>query len=583
MQHLRPRKKSFFASFFSKKEESAFFFEKKNQKTFIPAAALLIAIATTAHGADRAELLKLHRGGELHLSAYQPAGTIDPQINYISDFWQIYFITQDGLLTFRKAEGAAGQVVVPDLAETLPEITNDGRTYLFHLRRGLKFSTGQPITVDDVAASYRRMFKVLGPNIGSWYNIIVGADACLKAAATCTLEGGILTDPAANTITINLTHADSEFIDKIALPFASILPADTPPHDLGTTPPAATGPYMIQSYNPVRELVMVRNPYFHQWSEEAQPEGFVDRIDYRYGLQAESEVTAIENGSLDWTPDPAPLDRLSEIGGDFTKLAHINPLLAYYYLMLNTRLPPFNNVQARRAMAFAINRNVTVNLYGGPALGAPICQLLPDGIEGYVPYCPYTKDPGDNWSAPDLAQARALVKASGTAGAKVTIVCSDREVERAMGIYLQSVLTDIGYNASVHSISYNIRDTYMENSSNRVQVGLTDWYQDYPSPSDFLNVLLSCSSFHPGSDASINMSEFCDPAIDAQMQQAMATELTDKAAATAQWTALDKQLTNLAPLVTLFQIHKLDITSARVGHFRFSPLFHFIFSEAWVH
>jgi peptide/nickel transport system substrate-binding protein len=63
----------------------------------------------------------------------------------------------------------------------------------------------------------------------------------------------------------------------------------------------------------------------------------------------------------------------------------------------------------------------------------------------------------------------------------------------------------------------------------------------------------------------------------------MATELTDKAAATAQWTALDKQLTNLAPLVTLFQIHKLDITSARVGHFRFSPLFHFIFSEAWVH
>jgi peptide/nickel transport system substrate-binding protein len=155
-------------------------------------------------------------------------------------------------------------------------------------------------------------------------------------------------------------------------------------------------------------------------------------------------------------------------------------------------------------------------------------------------------------------------------------------VERAMGIYLQSVLADIGYNTSVHAISYNIRDTYMENSSNKVQVGLSDWYQDYPSPSDFLNVLLSCASFHPGSDASINMSEFCNPAIDAQMQQTMSLASTDQAAANTQWTALDRQLTDLAPLVTLFQINKLDITSARVGHFRSSPLFHFIFSEAWV-
>jgi peptide/nickel transport system substrate-binding protein len=250
--------------------------------------------------------------------------------------------------------------------------------------------------------------------------------------------------------------------------------------------------------------------------------------------------------------------------------------------MLNTRLPPFDKLAARRAMAFAVNRKVAVNLYGGPALGTPICQLLPQGLAGYAPYCPYTKNPGASWSAPDLAQARALVQASGTAGMKVTIVCSDREVERAMGVYLQSVLSDIGYDASVHSISYNIRDTYMENSSNHVQIGLSDWYQDYPSPSDFLNVLLSCASFHPGSDASINMSEFCDPAIDAQIQQAMTLALTDSAAANRQWTAIDRTLTDLAPLVTLFQISKLDIVSARVGHFRSSPLFHFIFSEAWV-
>jgi peptide/nickel transport system substrate-binding protein len=547
-------------------------------------AILVLALPglTHAQAPDRAALMHEHRGGVLHLSSYQASGTIDPQINYESDFWQIFFVTQDGLLGFRKAEGKPGMELVPDLAEAMPELGDGGRSYLFHLRRGLKFSTGQDITVADVVASYQRMFKVSGPNVGSWYNIIVGADACLKTPATCTLAGGVVGDAQAGTVTIHLTHPDSEFLQKIALPFAVILPANTPPHDLGTTPPAATGPYMIQSYNPIREMVLVRNPYFHQWSEAAQPDGFADRISYRYGLQNESEVTEIENGALDWMADPAPLDRLAEIGGQYTKLAHIDSLLAYYYVMMNTNLAPFNNVKARRAMAFAINRRVAVNLYGGPALGTPLCQLLPPGLTGYAPYCPFTKNPGPEWSAPDLAQARALVKESGTAGEKVTLICSDREVERSIGIYLQSVLNDIGYQASLHSISYNIRDTYLQNSSNHVQIGMTDWYQDYPSPSDFLNVLLSCASFHPGSDASINMAGFCDPAIDTQMQQAMATSLTDPVAAAQQWAVLDHKLTDLAPLTTLFQIHKLDVVSARVGHFTFSPLFHFIFSDAWV-
>jgi peptide/nickel transport system substrate-binding protein len=544
--------------------------------------AILLALPWCAHAEDRAALMHAHRGGTLNLSSYQASGTIDPQISYESDLWQTFFVTQDGLLGFRKAEGKAGMEVVPDLAETMPDIADGGLTYLFHLRHGLKFSTGQDITVADVVASYQRMFKVLGPNIGSWYNIIVGADACLKAPPTCTLAGGVQADPQANTITIRLTHPDSEFLQKIALPFAVILPANTSPHDLGTTPPAATGPYMIQSYNPVREMVLVRNPFFHEWSADAQPDGFADRILYRYGLQNESEVTAIENGALDWMADPPPLDRLAEIGGEHTSLAHIDPMLAYYYVTMNTNLAPFNNVQARRAMAFAINRRVAVNLYGGPALGTPLCQLLPAGLVGYAPYCPFTKNPGEAWSAPDLAQARALVKASGTAGTKVTLICSDREVERSIGIYLQSVLNDIGYQASLHSISYNIRDTYLQNSSNHVQIGLTDWYQDYPSPSDFLNVLLSCASFHPGSDASINMSGFCNPAIDARMQQAMDAAEHDPDAAARQWAALDHTLTDLAPLTTLFQIHKLDVVSARVGHFSFSPLFHFIFSNAWV-
>ena len=301
-----------------------------------------VLLPGTAHAAD-------HPGGVLRLGSYQAGGTIDPMISYTTDIWQLSYVTQDGLLAFRKAEGAAGLEVVPDLAEALPEISDGGRTYVFRLRRGVRFSDGREVGVADVTASFRRMFRVSGPNVGSWYAVIAGADACLRSPAACMLEGGVAADPAARTITLHLTRPDAEFAQKLALPFASILPADTPAHNLGTTPPAATGPYRVSEYNPVRRMVLVRNPYFHEWSEAAQPGGLPDRIEIRYGLQAESEVSAIENGALDWMADPVPLDRLAEIGGQHAALAHIHPMLAYYYVMMNNHLRPFDDQRARHA------------------------------------------------------------------------------------------------------------------------------------------------------------------------------------------------------------------------------------------
>jgi peptide/nickel transport system substrate-binding protein len=464
----------------------------------------------------------------------------------------------------------------------MPDVQDGGRTYVFKLRPGIKFSTGADVTVADVIASFQRIFKVLGPNSGSWYSAIVGGDACLKAPAACTLDGGIEGDRATGVIKFHLTHPDHEFLQQIALPFASILPADTSPHDLGTVPPAATGPYMIASYDPTHGMKLVRNPYFRQWSADAQPDGYVDAMDYRFGLQDESEVTEVETGAIDWMYDDKPLDRLDEIGRRFTAQAHIDPLAAYYYLFMSTNLAPFNSLQARQAVAFALNRRTLANLYGGPALGTPICQLVPRGLPGYSPYCPYTKNPGAAWTAPDLAHARALLHASGMEGAKVTLVTSDTEVERSMGVYLQSVLNDIGFDTKLHTVSFQIRDTYMQNSSNHVQIGLTDWFQDYPAASDFLDVLFSCSSIHLGSDASINFSEFCDHAIDAEMDRALALEGIDDSAADALWADVDRQITDRAPVASLFQINFLDFVSKRYGNFQFHPLFHAMFSQAWV-
>ena len=554
----------------------------RDRTTAMLAAGALALAAMTAPVASSAAAGP-HQGGTLRLVSNASQGTIDPQINYTSAFWQVFFVTYDGLVGFAKANGETSNDVVADLAEAVPKPQGGGKTYVFKLRPGIAFSNGQAVTPGDVVATFRRLFKVSNPNAGTWYNVLVGADACLKTPASCTLDGGVVADDKAGTITFHLTQPDAEFMYKLSVPFAAVLPANTPAQDLGTKPAPGTGPYAIASYDPNRQMRLARNPHFKQWSEEAQPEGYVDEINYSYGLDDEAAVTAVENGQADWMFDDLPADRLGEIGSRYASQVHISPLFAFFYVPMNVNLAPFNNEKVRQAVNFAIDRRAVVNLYGGPRLATVSCQVLPPGFPGYQPYCPYTKNPGTTWTAPDMAKAKQLMQDSGVKpGTQVTLISNDRAVNRAIATYLQSVLHELGFDASVKALSPNIQFTYIQNTNNKVQISLTDWFQDYPAPSDFLNVLFSCANFHPGSDASINVSGFCDKAIDAQMQEALKTAVTDQAAANKMWAKIDQEVTDHAPAATLFTPKHVDFVSKRLGGYTYSDQFHMIFSRVWV-
>ncbi|MDQ1532079.1 MAG: peptide/nickel transport system substrate-binding protein [Microbacteriaceae bacterium] len=523
-----------------------------------------------------------HKGGTLHLVAKTAGGSLDPQVNYTLQYWQLYQAMYDGLLAFKKVNGQGSFTVVPDLAEKLPEVSADGKTYTFTLRKGIKFSTGATVTPDDVVASFVRIFTVSSPTAGTFYNGIVGADACIKAPATCKLPQGVVGDAAAGTVTIHLTAPDPEFPYKLAVPHATILPKGSPVTDAGSKPLPTTGPYMVASYDPNRALKLVRNPNFTEWSHDAQPQAYSDEIDETFGLTVEAEVTAIENGQADWVFDPPPADRLNEIGSKYAAQTHVNPLTAMFYLAMNTHLAPFDNVKARQAVNWALDRAAAVSLYGGAKLAQPVCTFLPPGFPGHVDDCQYTKGGGATWQAPDLAKAKQLVQESGTAGQPVAIVTQDDEVNKAIGENVQSMLTSIGYKATLKPISANIQFTYIQNTNNKVQISLTSWYQDYPAASDFLNVLASCASFHPGSDSSINIAGFCDKTIDAQMQAALKTEQTSMSDADAEWAKVDKAVMTQAPIAPLFTPKLVDFTSKRVGNYQFSKQFYMLVSQLWV-
>jgi peptide/nickel transport system substrate-binding protein len=507
-----------------------------------------------------------------------PSGSPDPQVDYTLQEWQLLVITHDGLVAFRHAAGNAGTQIVPDLATSIPKPTDGGKTYTFTLRSGIKFSNGQTVTPKDVRATFERLFKIGdSPNAGTWYNVIVGGDACVKKPKSCSLAKGITI--SGNKITFHLTHGDPEFLDKLGVPFAYILPASTPTKNVNFPPPG-TGPYKWAEYSPNKEIKLVRNPYFKVWSSAAQPAGNPDVIVQKFGLSVEAEVTAVENNQADWVFDPIPADRLNELGTKYAKQVYISPLTADYYFALNVKVKPFNNLDARRAVNYATDRNALVKIYGGPKLAVPTCQVLPPNFPGYKPYCPYTLHPGTTWTAPDMKKAMALMKSSHMAGTPVKVNVTNDPVGKGIGLYFVSLLNQLGFKATLQAMSGDIQYPYIQNSKNKVPFAYSQWYQDYPAASDFLNVLLGCPSIHPNSDSSPNISEFCDNKIQAQMNKALTIGVTNPEAANTLWQTVDKQVTDAAPWVSLFNPKLIDFVSSRITNHVFSPQWYFLLDEA---
>ncbi|WP_367160369.1 ABC transporter substrate-binding protein [Kozakia baliensis] len=536
----------------------------------------------TAHAAiwDGQTLGSPHRGGTLHLTADAAGGTLDPQINYTSQYLQLFVNAYDGLLTFRQAEGKAGLDVVPDLAEALPEVSPDGLSWRFILRQGIRFSDGRPVRVADVVATMRRIYIAGSPTAASFYGGIAGAKECLDDPSRCTLPG-VEGDEATRRITFHLTHPDGEFLQKLAFPHAVILPADASPHDVGNVSVPGTGPYRIESYDANHRMVLERNPYFHVWNPEAQTDGYVDRIEYDFGLSDEAQITAVEQGRYDWMLDAKPQDRLGELGSHYTAQVHIQPLFGLYYMAMNIHEPPFDSELVRRAINEAVDRHAMTILYGGSAIAEPLCQIVPHGLPGADIPCLYGQGaPAPTWQGPNFERAREWVRQSGRAGSNITLIVPNQAIGVGMGVYLRNMLQVMGFHASVRPMAPANAESYARNSDNHVQISLAYWFADYPSPSTFLDDLLGCDNYHPHSDSSTNASGYCDAALQKIMRQAEAT--LDPAQAATLWQQAGIRAMQASAIAPLIQMRYVDFVSKRLGNYFYTPLDHMLFSHVWV-
>jgi YVTN family beta-propeller protein len=555
-----------------------------NRPQGLAAAAGLVWVGAQASAAS-------HRGGTLTVLQHGPLGSLDPTVaGSLASILTLY-MTNDGLTAFKRVGGSDGAQVVPDLAISLPVPTDGGRTYTFQLRPGIRYSNGKPVRPEDFRHAIERELK-LGPGSpfgGAWpyYENVVGGAACVAGPARCDLSRGIVTDDGANTIRFHLVSPDPEFPARLATWAADAVPTGTPNHNIGSHPLPATGPYEIASYTP-RQLTLVRNPYFHEWSHAAQPDGYADRIVWRIGASTEAAVTAVERGGADYTLDPPPANRLNELQTRFASQLKVNLNDVTISMPLNTRVSPFTDLRVRQALNYAVDRAKLATLLGQES--RPTCQQLPPYIPGYERYCPYTLNPNRAgvWSAPDLPKAQALIAASGTRGTPVTIWSTSGcylTDFTAAGRYLVSLLDRLGYPTRIKTFpDPNHMFSLFADSRTRAQAALCVLAPNYPAASEFLGPLgNSCQSFVPNTQNNNNILEFCDRQFDATVRSALAAEATRSPTATQLWAKADRQFTDQAPVVQLDTPSITDFVSHRVGDYEYNPQLGVLIDQLWVH
>jgi YVTN family beta-propeller protein len=522
-----------------------------------------------------------HRGGTLRALVGFPPDSIDPAFAYSAASWSTLSLTNDGLVGFRRIGGIQGAQLVPDLAESLPTPTDGGKTYTFVIRRGVRFSDGRAVRPADVRRGVERVLRLKAPG-AHYYAGILGTERCASSKSRCDLSRGIVTNDAARTITFHLAAADGEFLYKLALPFVFAVPVSTPLRDIGTRPVPATGPYRIARYDKHASVLLVRNPSFREWSSDAQPAGYPDKITIRFDAHVQKRVTAVERDTADYTTDLAPflsIAQLADIAARYPSRLRATTSSNALYVFLNTRVAPFNNRQVRLAVNLAVDRNELARIVGGYGFVAT-CQVLPPNFASYRQTCPY----GDGGPA-GVERARGLVRKSGTQGRRVVVWTPKDPTALALGKHFVSVLRELGYHASLKSVAGGTPAYFAQvaDSRRRVQAGFYGWVSDYPAPGGFLRALFGCADFTPASpETTTNVSEFCDSEVDAALAHAFDVQAADPPAATGLFASVERKVLSRAPVVPLLNVRTVDLVSTRLGNYKFNPQYGFLLDQAWV-
>jgi len=487
------------------------------------------------------------RGGKIVIVREEDPDYLDPAMSYGTYTAPIIEAVFRTLLEYDDAPGAAGARLHPEIAETMPDLRENGTLYCFKIRRDARFDApvNRHVTAGDFKFAIERLFKMGSPGI-PFYGGVVGADRVI-AGKDSVLPGVIA---RGDSLYIRLVKPDPTFLEELSMSFSAPVPPEIVkryPNEFSQHT-VSTGPYRFAKFVPRHVVLMVRNPNYFG------PPPFADTIEERLGVSTNNGCALIRRGQADggiFEVPPGDFARMS-VDSVWKHQLQIADGLNTEYLFMNVREKPFTDVRVRQAVCWALDREALVKVYSGKA--TPAGEFLPPSMPGCVTMGRYMPR--------NVALAKQLLAEAGYPnGFKTklygwTIEPGPREME-----VVQQQLADVGIDAEL-DLSETVSYTAMaQDTSNHVAFGLYSWFADYVDPSDFLEVLFSGRRITPTQNE--NLSLLDDPTNNAMIDRALAE--TDPAKRAALWNQADAHLMDIAPVA--LTVHQLEsrMWGPRVG------------------
>jgi peptide/nickel transport system substrate-binding protein len=523
-------------------------------------ATVVVALAASLLASSAVAAPAAKKGGTLKGMFATDVDFIDPSLAYYVHSWLLEGATGANLLRFADAEGSTGSRLVPEVATGFPKVSNNGKTYVFTLRSGWKFSNGRPVTADSFKWAMERALNSQQQSPAAPFIAdIVGAQAVIDGKARSA--SGIVA--RGNKLTIRLTKVAPDFLTRIAMPFFMAMDRQSHPVDAKgiKAPVASAGPYYISSWTPNSRLVMKRNPNY----KGKRPANF-NGFEFDANVNLDAQVLRIKSGEADYAAEGLPPSAHADLAKQYginKRQYMVRQVPTTYYLGMNTQKGITTNVNVRKAVNYAIDRQAMLAQRGYLA-GKRADQILPPGIPGFRDYNIFPL----KFTDASLNRAKQLM---GNRSGKFLLLSGNRGASLTIPQIVKFNLGKIGLDVEVQNLASGPLAAKAGSRNEDFQGVLLGWHADYPDPNNFLDILLNGNNIHESNNN--NLAYFNVPAMNRRMEQAATLSGAKRYAAYAQ---LDKDISsNYAPWASYAYNNNRDFISARVGCYQYHPTFGF--------
>ena len=502
------------------------------------------------------------RGGTLRLALPTDVTSLDPARAFDTISLQFLLLVYQGLVEYDD-----GVKLAPSLA-TGWNLSADRMTYTFHLRPGARFSNGREVVAADFVYSLER---ILNPQTAapteSYFEGIAGAKEFREG--TAPRVAGLQT-PDRYTLTIRLAAPDPTFLYVLTLPGGLVVPHEEVER-LGSafeTHPVGTGPYVVTGWHRGFNLRLARNPLYPRAERQ-----HLDAIDVLIGGDTTLHLMMFERGEL----DIAEVDTNPGIPiPDFVRIEHSPrwhnliermPVGAVEFLSLNVEMPPFDNLKVRQAMNYAINKDKLIRLMHG--MDMPADGILPATMPGFNPNLKgYPYDP---------AKARQLLAESGHSNGFTFTFWYLSSGNSPVPDAIQYDLKQVGINAELKPVTFaSLLDS--EERRHTVPCDLGAWSQDYPDPSDFLDVMFNGNRITE--EGCQNTSFYNNPRVNELLAEAATCADPDRRLSLYQ--AAEQIIVTDAPYVPLDHQYTYALHQPWLHGVHLHPVLYFRFERMWL-